>query len=108
MRPFAAAMPALPRSTPFTLHPSPSDLQPLLAYRLVRTQTFGRALEHDLAVAHDVQALRDTQRDGELLLDQQNGNAALLDLLKQARHQLDDHRRQALSGLVDHDELGVA
>src|ERR1700680_2996067 len=85
-----------------------SDFQPLLAHPLVGCEVARRALEHDAPVAHHIDAVRDLERDGELLLDQQDRDAALRDLLQQLAHQLHQHRRQALGGLVHHDEVGIA
>src|SRR5512146_2329719 len=76
-----------------------SYLEPLLADCTIFTQLLRRALEHDMAVAHDVQALRNVERDRQLLLHQQDGNAAVLDFIEQLGQQLDDFRRQALGGL---------
>lgn len=46
-----------------------SDLEPLLAHRRRVGKVGRRALEHDVAVAHHVEAVRDPERNGELLLD---------------------------------------
>src|SRR3989344_5303110 len=59
-----------------------SDFQPFLADGRVGAQLGRRALEDDGAVAHDVDALGDVERDGELLLDQQDGDAAALERLQ--------------------------
>src|ERR1700682_2855725 len=45
-----------------------SDFQPFLAYGLVGLKFGRRALEHDSAVAHDVDAMRYPHRDREFLL----------------------------------------
>ena len=60
------------RPTPRTL-----DFEPLLADRFVGAEVVGRALEDDAAAAHHVDPARDRQRDGELLLDEQDGDAVL-------------------------------
>ena len=44
-----------------------SNLEPLLTNGGVLPQVPGRAFEHDLAVAHDVKALGNVQRDRQLL-----------------------------------------
>src|SRR5207244_12910610 len=54
-----------------------SDFQPLLAHAIVAPQIRRRALEDDAAVAHHVHPTRNGQRDGELLLDEQDRDAAL-------------------------------
>src|SRR5581483_6675163 len=84
------------------------NLQPLLPDGVVGFQLLRRAFEHDAAVAHDVDAVGDAQRDRELLLDQQDGDAGLRYSRDEVADLLDDQRRQALGGLVDHDELGIA
>mmetsp|Transcript_3835 Transcript_3835/g.9332 ORF Transcript_3835/g.9332 Transcript_3835/m.9332 type:complete len:237 (+) Transcript_3835:425-1135(+) len=59
-------------------------------------------------MAHHIAALGDLERDGELLLDQQHAQPPRLQCLQVFGHQLDDLGRQALGGLVDHDQVGVA
>ena len=53
-----------------------SNLQPFVAHLMVGLEIGRGALEDDAAVPHDVDALRNVERDRQLLLDQQNGNAA--------------------------------
>ena len=55
---------------------SQSDLQPFLADGRVLPELGWRALKHDAAVTHYVDAVRYPHRDRELLLDQQDGYAA--------------------------------
>src|SRR5690348_1830076 len=69
------------------------DFQPLLAHRLRHRELLRRALEDDAAVAHDVDAMRYRERDGELLLDQQDRGPAPGDLREEVAHDLDQHRR---------------
>ena len=57
---------------------------------------------------HDVEALRNAQRDGEFLLDKQNSDAAPGDLGQEFSHLRDDQRREALGRLVNHDQFGIA
>src|SRR6185369_9389326 len=85
-----------------------SDLEPLLADLGVPAQVVGRALEDDAAVAHHVAALRNLQRDRQLLLDQQDRDAAAAQLLQILSDELDDLWRQPFGRLVDHDQVGVA
>ncbi len=59
-------------------------------------------------MAHDVQPLRYFQRDRQLLLDQQDGNAAPRDLVEQAGDLLDELGRQPFGRFVDDDEIGVS
>src|SRR6266700_7669031 len=56
-----------------------SDLEPFLAHGGIRLELVRRAFEHDAAVSHDVDALRDPHRDRELLLNEQNRDAGLCD-----------------------------
>jgi hypothetical protein len=50
----------------------------------------------------------DPEGDGQLLLDQQDGDPAARDLGQEVADQADQHGGQALGRLVDHDQLGVA
>ena len=50
----------------------------------------------------------DVERDGELLLDEQDGNAAAGDLGQEIPHQGDQARRETLGGLVDQDQIRIA
>src|SRR5665213_3718428 len=52
------------------------NLQPFLADGRVRPEFRGRALEHDAAVAHHIEPVRYPHRDRQLLLHQQDGDAA--------------------------------
>src|ERR1700694_928732 len=85
-----------------------SDFQPFLAHGLVVPE-FGRcALEHDAAVAHDVDTMRYPHCDREFLLPQQNRDAAPGDLGEQVADLVYDQGSQSFGGLVDHDEFWVA
>jgi len=53
-----------------------SHFEPFVAHLLVALELGGRALEHDAAVAHDVDPLRNVEGNGELLLNQQDGETA--------------------------------
>src|SRR5206468_10820916 len=83
-------------------------LQPFLAHRFVGTKGRGRAFEDDMAVPHHVDAVRDAQRDGELLLYEQDRDPAMGDLFQQLAPELDQHLREALRGLVHQDEVRTA
>src|SRR5581483_2771529 len=85
-----------------------SDFQPLLAHGVIGAQILRRAFKHDMAVAHDVETMRNIQRDRQLLLDEQNRYAARRNALEQAAHQLHHLRRQALGRLVHHDQFRIA
>src|SRR5436309_11628152 len=83
-------------------------LEPLPAYRWAGLQGLRRAVEHDASMAHDVKPMGNVERNRELLLDQQDGNATLGDLREQIANQLDQLRRETLRGLVDHDQIRIA
>ena len=85
-----------------------SDLKPFLADGGVGLEVGRRAFEHDAAVAHDVEAAGNLQRDGEFLLDQQDRDAAPGDFVEQAAHLLDQLGGEAFGRLVDHDQVGIA
>src|SRR5271166_1596374 len=59
--------------TRFEPAPPPSNFQPFLGSRL---EGRGRAFPDDLAVAHHVEPVTDLKRDRQLLLDQQDRDAA--------------------------------
>src|ERR1700737_1922450 len=85
-----------------------SDFQPFLAHGLVRLEFGRRALKHDAAMAHHVDAMRYPHRDREFLLHQQDRDAAPGDLGDQVADLLHDKGSQPFGGLVDHDEFGVS
>src|SRR5215471_20875408 len=85
-----------------------SDLEPLPADRSVRAELRGRSRENDPSMAHHVQPLGELERNGELLLDEQQRDAPALDLAEEVGDELDDPWREALGRLVDHDEIRVA
>src|ERR1700692_4208416 len=85
-----------------------SYLQPFLADGIVRLEFGRRALEHDAAVPHDVDPMRDPHRDRELLLHQQNGNAAPGDLGDEVADRLHAQGRETLPGVGDHAHFRVA
>src|SRR3954464_10101358 len=78
----------------------PLNLQPLLANRTIGGKLRRRPLEHDAAVAHDVEAAGNLQRDGELLFDQQNRRAAAGDLVEQLADLFDQFWRKPFGRLV--------
>src|SRR6516165_1921257 len=86
-----------------TLH-----LQPLPAYCVVGAKLSRGAFKHDTAMAHDIDALRDRERYGQLLLDDEDGDATLRNLKQKLANQLDQLGREPLGWLVDHDEVRIA
>ena len=62
----------------------------------------------DLAIDHHADALGHIHHHTEVLLDQQDGDFSALGKAAQGLlHLLHDHRRQAFSGLVHHQQLGL-
>src|SRR5215471_2735260 len=84
------------------------DFEPCLPHGLVCLKLPGSALEHDAPVSHDVEAMRDAQRDCQLLLHQQDRYPALRDVAQQLGGALDHLRRETFGRLVDHDQVGIA
>src|SRR3954471_6600281 len=64
-------------------HRRRSDLQPFLADGGVGLEIGRRAFEHDAAVTHYVEPVRDAHGDRQFLLNQQDGDAAPRDLRDQ-------------------------
>src|SRR4051794_37601861 len=65
-----------------------------LFYVLVVAQLVGAAVEHHLALFHDVAMACDRQRGARVLLDQQDGDAEVaVDLANDGKHFLDQQRR---------------
>src|ERR1019366_8959079 len=64
------------------------NLQPLLANCTIFPQLLRCALEHDVTVSHDVQALRNVERDRQLLFHQQDRYAAVFDFVEQLGYKL--------------------
>src|SRR5215472_4668146 len=60
---------------------------------------------HDPPALHDVVPVGDGSREPEVLLDQQDREALLLELADGAADLLHDHRRESLGRLVEHEEL---
>src|SRR5436190_3928046 len=80
-----------------------SALVPQIEFLNVRmaAQALGGAVQHDLAVLHDVAVIRNLQGDRRALLDHQNGDAELAADIDQPREQIAHHdRRQAKRQLV--------
>ena len=61
----------------------------------------------DAAVLHDVVAVGDGGGEMEVLLDQQDGEAAALELADDLADALHDHRRQPLGRLVEQQQVGA-
>src|SRR5882672_5411638 len=66
------------------------------------------AAHDDAPVLQHIGAARDLEREGDVLLDQEDGEAALVQDADGMQYLLHDQRREAERGLVEHDQLGVA
>src|ERR1700722_4787337 len=84
------------------------NLQPFLANLRISLQLGRRPLEYDVSVTHDIDALRDVERNGEFLLDQQHRHPALLERLQILGDQRPQLRCKSFRGLVDEDQVRVA
>src|SRR6185437_4547485 len=73
---------------------------------LVVAQFIGRAVEHHLALLHDVTVARHRQCRARVLLDQEDGDAEVaVDLADDSENFLDQQRRQTHRRLVHQDHL---
>src|SRR6185369_6087074 len=79
-----------------------------LAHLVVLQQLVAGAFQRDASVLEHIGVLRERQRHGDVLLDQDDRGALGVEALDHAEHFLDDGGRQAQRGLVEHDELGLA
>ena len=70
----------------------------------VGSQRLRRHLVRDAAVDHHADAVGHVDRHAEVLLDQQHRDLAAGQLAQRLHHLLDDQRRQALGGLVHHQQ----
>src|SRR5437762_2796400 len=86
----------------------PSHLELLPANGVVGGKLGRGAFEHDAPVAHHVDAMGDLQRDGQLLLDEQDRHAPSRDLAQEPPDLHHKHGRQSLRRLVDDDEIRIA
>src|SRR5215467_4076583 len=84
-------------------YPQISRLDLLVAEQLDRP-----GLVHDPALAHEVDVIGDPEREGEILLDDQDGCAAGLEAAEDASELAHRERRQPLGGLVHQENVGIA
>src|SRR3954468_1169156 len=82
-----------------------SQAEVRLANPVVMQQLGTGAAHDDAAVLEHIGTLRDLERYGDVLLDQQDRHAALVQHMDGAQHFLHHERREAERGLVEHDEL---
>src|ERR1700740_2524339 len=64
----------------------------------------GRPLEHDAAVLQHIRTMRDLERLADILLDEQDGQAFLVQPADQGEQLLDRDGRQSQRGLVEDEE----
>src|SRR5215467_13472467 len=74
----------------------------------VAEQLHRPGLVHDPALAHEVDVIGDPEREGEILLDDQDGCAARLEAAEDASELAHQERRQPLGGLVHQENVGIA
>src|SRR4051812_16521035 len=91
------------RDTPLDPTPLDADAEVAALHLLVAVELVGVAAEDDLALLEDVDEVRQRDRQRIVLLDQQHRQGAALQLAQLVADALEDHRREALGGLV-HDE----
>src|SRR6266404_6676480 len=71
---------------------------------LIIAQLVGAAVEHHLALLHDITVARDRERSARILLHQQNGDAEVaVDLADDPEYFLHQERRQSHRWLVHQD-----
>src|SRR5258708_7404548 len=63
--------------------------------------------EANLALVHDVMAVADRKSGAQVLFDQQDGEAFLLETAQHPDDLLDDHRREPLGRLVEHQQRRI-
>src|SRR5439155_12738339 len=83
------------------------DTEVLMQHRRVVAQCVCFSFEHDSSLVHDVHALRDTKRQGHILLDQQDRDAARTQLLQHSAKLLHELRRQSFGGLVEDEQSRI-
>lgn len=64
-------------------------------------QCLRRSLEHNRAFVHHVYAIRDAERERQILLDQQDRKAFAAQLFQDFADRFDDERRESFAGLVE-------
>src|SRR6266568_3091687 len=77
----------------------------MLSHRIV-TQVGGGSARHDGALAHDGVGVGEAPCEFEILLDEEHGDAALLDALDRSFDLLDHVRLYPFRGLVHQEQLG--
>jgi hypothetical protein len=79
-----------------------------LPHPVVAQERLARAAHNDPAVLEHERVLREVERHGDALLDEQDGEALGVRRADGVQHFLHDRRREAERGLVEHDERGIA
>src|SRR3990170_633234 len=93
---------------------APSRPRALLHFQVSRAdlrsggQLLDGAAEADVGLAHEVDAVGEGHRDLQVVLDEEDRHAGLVDLGQDVADLLDQERGEALGGLVDQQQAGVA
>src|SRR3989475_5514281 len=74
------------------------------AHPRIGEQVGAAPLADDRAVLEEVRAVGEAERGPDVLLDEEDGDPGPVDLREHAQHRLDDARREAEGGLVEHEE----
>src|ERR687892_2532296 len=73
----------------------------------IRAERVRRALVDDPALAQQVDVVGDAQREGQVLLDEQDRDALALEVGQHAAELADQQRRQPFRRLVHQDDVGI-
>ena len=84
------------------------DLEPTPLHLAVDLERVRCSREHDATVPHDIDAVTHFERDGQLLLYQQHGDAAASDFAKDLGEAPGDERCQPFRRLVDQHDPRIA
>src|SRR5215510_8207687 len=75
---------------------------------LVAEQLLRPGLVHDPALAHEIDVIGDAEREGQILLDDEDRRTTGLELPDDASELSDQERRQPLGRLVHQEDVGIA
>src|SRR6185312_17409813 len=84
--------------------PSPSQPDISLPHAIVAEEVGAAALHHDAAVLQDIAAVGEAQRYRDVLLDEDDRQPVLAQPADDGEDVVDDARREAERGFVEHDE----
>lgn len=89
------------------MHAQTSNAQIRSQHRLIALKLGRGAAEADFALVHDVVSVGDGERGVQVLLDQQDRQAFLLETPEHIDDLAHNHRRQSLRGLVEQQEFRI-